>query len=120
MKPIIAYCGLQCRSYPILLATQEPDVEKKRQMREQIARQIEEHYGIQLTAEDINDCDGCTTGGRLYDGCKECKIRACAIERGVVHCAFCDRYACDKLEDFFTKEPESKKRLDELRNNLKK
>ena len=120
MKPIIAYCGLQCHTCPILLATREPDAEKKHRMREQITDQIEQAYGIKLTAEEITDCDGCSADGRLYAGCKDCKIRPCARERGVVHCGFCDQYACEKLEAFFAKEPESKKQMDALRNNMKK
>lgn len=120
MDKIIAYCGLPCHSCPILLATREPDVDKKRRMRAPIAEQIEQHYEIQLTAEEITDCDGCTAGGRLYAGCKDCKIRSCAIERGVIHCASCNQYACEKLEAFFVKEPDAKKHLDKLRNTLTK
>lgn len=120
MEKIIAYCGLYCHSCPILRASREPDKEKQRRMRAQVARQIEQHYGIKLTPEEITDCDGCTTrGGRIYADCKNCRIRACAIERGVIHCAFCDQYPCEELEAFLAKEPTAKEHLEQLRTSPK-
>ena len=119
MKELIAYCGLPCHSCPILLATQEPDPGKKHELRVQIAWQIEQRYGIRLRADQITDCDGCSTeGGRLYAGCKDCLIRPCAKERGVKTCAHCNDYPCEKVKAFFAKEPEAKKHLDALRNNM--
>jgi hypothetical protein len=46
------------------------------------------------TAENVR-CDGCRGGGRLAD--KECKVRPCAIERGMESCACCDDFICDKV-----------------------
>ncbi len=121
MEKIIAYCGLHCHSCPILRATREKDPDKQRRMRAQVARQIEKHYGIKLTPEEITDCDGCTTkGGRIYADCKKCKIRACAIQQGVANCAFCDQYPCKELEAFLAKEPTAKKHMEQLRSNLKR
>ena len=120
MDELIAYCGLPCHTCPILLATRESDIAKKLDMRIQIAQQIEQHYGKKRRPEDITDCDGCRTeGARLYSGCGHCLIRSCARERGIESCAYCNEYACEKLEEFFIKDPQAKERLEHIRKQEK-
>lgn len=117
MREAIAYCGLTCHSCAIYLATSEQDEEKRHKMRVDIAQQIKEHYGQKCKPEDVNDCDGCKAQtGRLYAGCKNCQIRKCASQRGVENCAHCDEYACEKLEKFFTTDPEARKRLEQIKS----
>jgi len=119
MKKMIAYCGLRCDICAILLATRETDREKKDKMRIEIAQQIKKHYGQDCKVEDVTDCDGCKTeGGRLFSGCSKCQIRKCAKEKGVENCAHCSEYVCEKLKDFFDKEPHSRALLDEIRESL--
>lgn len=119
---IIAYCGLNCSTCRIYLATREKDPEKQKEMREGIARYIKEHFDPNTRLEDITDCDGCTVkDGRLYSGCQKCEVRKCAIQKGVKNCAYCKEYACDKLiKQFNTEGPESgaKKRLDAIKARL--
>ena len=119
MSEIIAYCGLTCHTCPIYLATREKNDEKKHKMRIEIAQEIKKIYGQDCKAEDVTDCDGCKTeSGRLYSGCRQCEIRKCAREKSIENCAHCDKYACEKLEKFFTTDPEAKKRLDTIRSTL--
>ena len=119
IEKMIAYCGLICQGCPIRLATREEDDEKKYKMRVEIAQQIKKHYGQDCKAEDVTDCDGCKSGtGRLFSGCKTCHIRRCAIEKGFENCAHCSEYACDRLKEFFVKDPEAKTRLDFIRSSL--
>jgi hypothetical protein len=114
---MIAYCGLDCLSCPIFLATEEQDREKQKEKREEILRLINEHYGLELKLEDITDCDGCMADpGRLFSACKDCPIRRCAIDKELESCAYCDEYVCQTLEEFFSKEPHAKKNLDKIRN----
>jgi len=116
---MIAYCGLRCDTCSILLATREKNDEKKHKMRIEIAQQIKKHYGQDCKAENVTDCDGCKTeGGRLLSGCSKCQVRKCAREKGVENCAHCDGYPCEELEKLSAKEPEVKKRLEEIRNKL--
>ena len=119
---MIAYCGLNCYTCPIYLATRETDPEKQRQMREQIVIAIKKYLGEEKRLEDITDCDGCKApGGRLYSGCQWCGIRKCAREKGLENCAYCSEYACETLSKFFESEGEqagAKKRLDEIRERL--
>ena len=119
MEKMVAYCGLRCDTCAILLATREKDDEEKQQMRIEIAQQIKKHYGQDCKAEDVTDCDGCKAeGGRLFSGSHKCQIRKCASQKVVENCAHCDKYICEKLKDFFDKEPTSKASLDAIRKDL--
>jgi len=119
---MIAYCGLNCVTCQIYLATRETDPKKQRQMREQIVLAIKKYLGGGKRVEDITDCDGCKAqGGRLFAGSQKCKIRPCARERGLENCAHCSEYGCEKLSKFFDSEGEqagAKKRLDAIRKSL--
>ncbi len=119
MDEQIACCGLACHGCPIYLATREQDPEKKREMRAQIALQINALYKENLRAEDVTDCDGCKTeGGRLFAASRKCEIRKCAGQKGVENCAHCGGYACEKLRKFFVTDPDAKKRLEAIRGAL--
>ncbi len=119
MGEMIAYCGLTCHSCPIYLATREQDEEKRYKMRVDIAQQIKKHYGQECKPEDVTDCDGCKIETeRLFSGSKKCQIRKCARRKGVENCAYCDEYVCESLEKLFTTEPDAKKRLDKIKENL--
>jgi hypothetical protein len=85
-------------------------------MRVEIARMCKEQYGMNYEPEDVTDCDGCRTeGGRLFSGCINCSIRACAMQKALENCAYCSDYACRRLSKFFAKEPSAMTRLDEMR-----
>ncbi len=118
MDEEIAYCGLVCRTCPIYLAAREEDKEKQARLREAIALVCNEKYGMMYGPEDITDCDGCRTGGRLFAGSRSCAIRKCAVDKGVINCAYCADYICGKLEGFFAADQEAKVRLDEVRKSI--
>jgi hypothetical protein len=119
MKDELSYCGLVCGTCPIYLLSREQNEEKKRKMRIDIAQQIKEHYGQEFDPEFVTDCDGCKTkGDRLFSGCKSCQIRKCANEKNIENCAYCSEYPCEKLDEFFAKDPEAKERLDKIKNTL--
>jgi len=116
MNEMIAYCGLNCLSCPIYLATREENKEEQTEKRKEILRLLKENYGFNYRLEDITDCDGCTTDtGRLFSACKDCPIRKCVIEKKLGSCAYCEKYICETLEEFFSKEKTAKTRLDNLR-----
>lgn len=114
MEEIIAYCGIVCSGCPAYIATQNDDDAKRRETAEIWSK----NYNHDLKPEDIN-CDGClTTTGRVIGYCNVCEVRKCGMERGVANCAYCEDYACDKLEKFFQMVPENKTTLDEIRKEL--
>ncbi len=117
MDPMIAYCGLNCQSCPIHLATLEPDSGKQQSMRVEIARLCKEQYGMDVTMRDVTDCDGCCAqAGRLFYGCAKCEIRKCAVGRELTSCAFCTDYACEKLLQHFQSDPSARMRLEAMRS----
>jgi hypothetical protein len=119
MDEVVAYCGLTCQHCPIYLATREKDKEKREKMKVDIARICKEQYGMELSPEDITDCDGCkTAGGRLFSGCMKCEIRKCARQKGLENCAHCSEYPCEQLNKFFATDPSAKTRLDIIKDEL--
>ena len=119
MNEIISYCGLNCQTCPIYLATRETDKKRKEETIYKIIDKCKELYGLDYKFEDINDCDGCKSeSGRLFFVCSYCEIRKCAIEKKVENCAYCNEYACDNLTSLFKTDPSAKVRLDGIRSTL--
>jgi hypothetical protein len=115
MDKIIAYCGLVCTDCDAYIATQANDLAALEQM---VARAREQFKNPDLTIESAT-CDGCLgSGGRKCGYCFECQVRACGMERGVVNCAYCDDYGCEKLEGFFAMAPHARTSLDGIRASL--
>jgi hypothetical protein len=113
---LVAYCGLECSTCPIRLATLEEDISAQAEIRNQIAHELTKIYGTVPKPWIITDCDGCKAiQGRLFTGCEDCTIRNCAIEKGLVNCAYCNDYPCDKLMKHYAIDPGSKIRLDGIR-----
>jgi hypothetical protein len=114
MEKMVAYCGITCTDCGAFIATQNDDDAKRREVAEQWTKQ----FNVDINPQDIN-CDGCLTKtGRIVNYCNICEIRKCGVERGVVNCAYCDDYACDKLEKFFQMAPMFRAVLDEIRKGL--
>src|SRR5512136_2610045 len=98
MDKIIAYCGLVCSDCPAYIATQAND---QAELEKIVAK-----WRVQYNAPDMPVtaaiCDGCLgSDGRRGGYCGQCEIRACGVGRGVVNCAHCTDYACEKLVKFF-------------------
>jgi hypothetical protein len=112
MEKMIAFCGLDCAGCEAYLATQADDHAAK----EVLLETWREAYDApELTLANVT-CDGCTSTGRLGGYCADCPVRACAVERGLVHCAACGEYAtCETLEDFIKDIPEARANLEALR-----
>ena len=120
MKETVSYCGLICSGCPIHWATTETDQDLKIKMRTEIAALTRRLYDMDMTPEEITACDGCLVeNGRLFPGCTSCPIRACAKQRGLPNCAYCEDYICAELEKFFRDNPESKSRLEFIHSVIK-
>ena len=95
------------------MATQVEDLERKKQIAERWAREL----NTEFTTQDI-DCDGCLSQ-RISGWCQRiCLIRPCAEKRNVETCAHCSDYPCEKLEKFLSNEPAAKEYLEETRKSL--
>ncbi len=116
MSEQISYCGLDCGGCPIYLAARETDITIKEKMHYAIIADCKAYYGVEYNIKDINPCDGCKSqSGRLFFGCKECKIKKCAEAKRISSCAYCEDYPCDELNKMFKADPCTKKRLDIIR-----
>ena len=113
-EELIGICGLICSDCGAFIATQADD----ENLRQETAENWSMMYNADIKAAEIN-CDGCISSGNThFSFCSKCEIRACGIERGVVNCAHCDQYACEKLEGFFGHASEARAVLDEIRRGL--
>ena len=112
MEKMVAFCGIVCTECPAFLATQKDDDEERRK----VAQLWSKQFNTEIKPETIN-CDGCLAeSGRLVEYCRICEIRKCGLEKEVKNCAFCDEYACDKLENFLVNASDAKATLEEIRN----
>jgi len=114
MAEMMSFCGLLCNECGAFIATENDDDTKRAEVAETWSKQ----YDTDVNPADIN-CDGCLSDGlRLFSHCKVCEIRKCAKERGIVSCAHCDEYACEKLEKMLQMVPDARKRLDQIKSGL--
>jgi hypothetical protein len=114
MDEMIAFCGLACNECGAFLATKADDDAK----RAEVAQLWSKEFKVDINPEDIN-CEGCLAEGEnLFNYTKVCEIRKCGKEKGLLNCAHCNDFACEKLEKFFEMAPDAKKRLDEIRAKL--
>lgn len=108
---------LRCDTCPIHLATLEEDESRKQNMKESIAEQCFEQYGLKLKPGDITDCDGCRADNdRVFSGSLNCEIRKCARMKSTDSCAYCNDYPCEILRKNFSFEPNAQKRLEAIRD----
>jgi hypothetical protein len=114
VEEMVAYCGIVCTGCPAYIATQNDDAELRKRTAERWSKEFQSNF----KPEDII-CEGCLPGHtRYFSHCSECEIRGCGIVRGVVNCAYCDDYGCEKLTGFLQHVPEAKAKLDEIRAGL--
>lgn len=109
-EQMLSYCGIDCAACPAYIATQENDIEK--------LTTLAGEWFEGATDYSIVLCDGCEGKGRIMKWCTECAIRACAIEREVKNCAYCQDYGCEKLLKVFEMSEEPRKNLERIRASL--
>ena len=107
-KNYMCYCGLYCENCATK-AKVEPAAEilynemKKAGFEDVIhflPNGAEFWEFLKAVAED-GACVSCQDGS----GNPGCTVRICAKEKGVIMCAFCDNYPCDKFTEFFSGYP---------------
>jgi hypothetical protein len=114
-KKQIAYCGLVCTACLAYIATQADDDKQRKEVAEKWTKDFKHDF----KPEDIN-CDGClTVTGRAAGYVNVCPIRKCGREKGVINCAYCVDYSCDKTDEFFKMAPVCKVTLDGIKKGIK-
>jgi hypothetical protein len=110
---MIACCGLNCAECEAFMATQKNDMAAL----STLAEKWSQMFGAALAAEECV-CDGCKADGRKIGYCAECKVRACAVGRGVANCAYCEDYECDTLTAFLGEAGKARDNLEAIRRTL--
>jgi hypothetical protein len=108
-EQMLSYCGLDCSVCPAYIATQANDIEK--------LTSLAGEWFEGSTDYSIVVCDGCKSD-KLMKWCGECPTRACAAERELENCAYCDDYGCEKLRKVFEMSAEAKINLERIRATL--
>ena len=107
---MIGFCGLICHECPAFIATEEDDDNKRKETAEEWSKQ----FNTSIKPEDIN-CEGCVSNSKvLFSHPRVCKIRKCGQKKGIMNCAYCDEYACYRLNKFFENVPDAKVTLDSM------
>lgn len=112
MVEVIAYCGIKCHECDVYNATVNDNMDEKKRISQNWST-----VEYPLKPQDIQ-CYGCTTADeKIMSFCRECDIRECGINLEVDNCGVCGKYPCDKLDKVFSKSPDSKEVLDEIRSS---
>jgi 5-methylcytosine-specific restriction endonuclease McrA len=90
MEELLSYCGYRCDQCPGYHGNIESDEDRKRVQADWV-----KYYDHKVEVEEV-DCRGCKAG--LRDGNPNCKVRPCAIEKGVATCAECGDFACETIQ----------------------
>jgi hypothetical protein len=86
---LLAVCGLYCGA----CYHHRASFPESEHLLEDAARQGRELEGF--------TCQGCRSDVLyIHPGCARCEIRACAGERGMLHCGLCPEFPCARIEDF--------------------
>jgi len=82
------YCGLNCRACPVMGANERDDGNWI----------TETAKAWDRSPEDLK-CSGCKSSVRA-SFCTDCRMRACAMEKGLEFCMECGDYPCDAISAF--------------------
>ncbi len=88
-NPLLAACGLYCGAcYHYRASSYDSD-----RLSAEAARRGRNVEGF--------TCQGCRSDQLyIYPGCAQCEIRACADDRGILHCGLCAEFPCDRIRAF--------------------
>ena len=93
-RALIAACGMYCGDCGDYLAY----VGNDEGLRSKVAAEIREQLNIDLTPEQVG-CLGCW--GEIHTpwaASLGCEVRRCAEGKGVLSCALCDGFRCERLD----------------------
>ncbi|MCU0849513.1 MAG: DUF3795 domain-containing protein [Spirochaetes bacterium] len=96
-KGLVSPCGLYCGVCGIYHAGANND--------RALAEKLSKAYGV--PAEKLV-CKGCRSD-TVFEYCRGCAIKSCAVEKGYEGCYQCDGFPCEKVESFPV--PEGKKNI---------
>ena len=109
-KQLIAYCGINCNECPVFIASQNDDYEIKVELAKEFSNEK-----CTFGPEDIS-CVGCyEVDLENSKMCSACKVKACVVDKEVENCGYCEEYACELIDSYFSKGSEERNRLDQMK-----
>ena len=109
---ILGCCGMDCGSCEALRATERNDIETL----SKLAAAEEGRSGNSFILPSKMKCTGCTGPGAKSMACSDCRVRMCALDRGIPHCGFCEEFPCDLGDIIWEAVPEYKNNLERIRS----
>jgi len=92
MIKLFSYCGYNCTNCPIYKVTEKNNMDELKNLK----IKLEKETGSKISIQDLK-CKGCKSKN-IYKYCRECRVRECAIKKGVECCAICDYENCSLIE----------------------
>jgi len=96
-KTLIAACGGYCGGCPDYLAYINNDDKLKKKLAAEFSKQ----FNMDIKPQDVG-CLGCH-GPVRKPWSASCSIQRCTEEKGILTCAFCDEFPCEKLGKYYEK-----------------
>ncbi|MFX1277418.1 MAG: DUF3795 domain-containing protein [Promethearchaeota archaeon] len=107
----ISYCGLNCASCEIYLAS-HGDEKLQKELVQWFKKNIDPNI-------DYMSCERCR-GPKGKCWTEDCDLRSCAMKMNLEYCFECSEFVCSKLEKFANNGPDHHKRTIENMKEMKK
>ena len=95
MDKLIAYCGINCSTCPLFIATSTENISLK----QELAGKWGEIYNCTFDIEEMK-CYGCKSGRKFFLSDK-CNITQCNTSKGVHTCKQCSNSPCKRINEFY-------------------
>ena len=95
MDKLIAYCGINCKSCPLYIATKNDDIVVK----QELSLKWGKLYNRSFDIENMS-CHGCKSGKKFFLS-EQCDITTCNTVKGIETCKQCTNHPCDRIEKFY-------------------
>lgn len=95
MNKLIAYCGINCATCPLYIATKSDNC----LMKQELATKWGQLYNRSFDIKDM-ECYGCKSKKRFVLS-KGCDISICNISKGITTCTECSSHPCERINKFY-------------------
>ncbi|MDD5500848.1 MAG: DUF3795 domain-containing protein [Candidatus Omnitrophica bacterium] len=107
------FCGLNCETCPILIATKNDDDQLRIKALKEYSNLYGELLGEHRVKQEDMNCGGCQSES-VFIGCLTCPVRKCCREKEFATCANCSNYDTCKVLNHFYAMPEYQQAKDNL------
>jgi hypothetical protein len=94
---MISYCGINCAACPAYTLPRLGERLHMKGLFQWLLKRGMRLRGLHPPEGEVI-CDGCIAiDARCLKPCLDCAVRCCAMETGVVNCAHCAKFGCERL-----------------------